>query len=281
MKQVISRKNWELVISAIQNISDKGIGTDKSLWVIYGSYVINAQKQGSDLDLLCVDDIFDRSQRVVENYDGVPIHLTCMPISELAKDGRDRRYGGYFTGKIINPHILYGGSDQLKRLANRAAGEFIGELAGYIAGLTKKSEGFSAEEITAQVYVAYMSTDPWFDSYFLSYFCAPDFGRVWKHMVKDVMEILLTSNLIYKARSGGYRYKTYFDNYKYFHKERMSVAARHWSFGVTCHGNNLNFYNEIVDKAKFRIKKLDPTGKIYIRMVSFLESNSGLKTIYV
>src|SRR3990167_2756827 len=102
MKQITSAANEEIITKAIQDLIDHGEGTNDSLWLAYGSYVINNQHAQSDLDLLCIDDKFKKNSRIVKRFRRIPVHLSKIPTTSLIQDGKEGLFGGYFTGKIIN-----------------------------------------------------------------------------------------------------------------------------------------------------------------------------------
>ncbi len=177
MEEIISPKNLKFVKEVIKHLSTELQldAYEKALWLVFGSYVINMNKSGSDLDIIAIHDIFKENIRTVYNFKNAPIHFTGINIKTLRDDGEERFYGSYFSGKVINPHIFLYGDAGLKNIALYHAGKFIAPLAGFLSGLTK-SDLFTASQITSLVFIAYLSTDPSFDSYFLNYFLGVKFS---------------------------------------------------------------------------------------------------------
>lgn len=281
MDNIISDTNLSFAKEAISNVSKELEFNEykKALWVVFGSYVINMNTTGSDLDLIAIHDRFTKSERTVFNYKNVPIHFTGISIKTLTDDGESRLYGSYFTGKIINPHIFTYGDDKLKHTATYNAGKFISPLAGFLSKQSK-FETFTKSQVTSLVFIAYLSTDPSFDSYFLNYFISPKFNDIWISLSDSTIHMLQTSGSIIKIGEK-YRFTEMYPDFKSFHSERMKISARHWSYGAICHEGNYKFQDFIFTKAEEKMKKIDPTGKKYLDMVEFLKNESGLSEIYI
>ena len=281
MEDIISSTNLSFVKEIIKYISDKleFNNFEQALWLVFGSYVINMNMSGSDLDLIAIHDIFTENKRSIYNLKDVPIHFTGINMNTLIDDGEDRLYGSYFTGKIINPHIFLYGDDKLKNKALYHAGRFIAPLAGYLSKLSKL-ELFTDSQVTSLVFIAYLSTDPSFDSYFLNYFISPNFKNIWIALCKTTVRMLKTSGAI-TASAGKYVFTEKYPDYKSFHSERMKISARHWSYGAVCHGGNHKFQDMIFTKAEEKMRKIDPSGKKYSDMLTFLRKESGLSEIYI
>jgi len=171
MDKIISDKNLLVVEQAIEKLSTTfELSNPKEiLWLVFGSYVINMNTDKSDLDIIGIHDSFLDKKRCVVMHNDLPIHFTSITMNDLKDDGELRLYGAYFSGKIINPHIFLYGNEKLRNEAIYHAGKFIGSMAGYLGKLSIY-DSFSASQITALVFIAYLSTDPSFDSYFLNYF---------------------------------------------------------------------------------------------------------------
>ncbi len=281
MEKVISGDNLAFAKEAIKYISEK-LNFDKykhSLWLVFGSFVINRNEQGSDLDLIAIDDYFAKDTRVVDSFKGVSIHFTGINMSILKEDGENRLYGSYFSGKIINPHIFLYGNNELKNEALNQAGKFIAPLAGFLGGMTNQDQ-FTDSQVTALVFIAYLSTDPSFDSYFLNYFVSPNFNKIWAALCASTIEMLKASNTVGQVDNKYYFIDRFLD-YKSFHEERMKISARHWSYGAVCHGGDRRFQDMIFTKAKEKMKRIDPLGNKYLDMVRFLKEQSKLPDIYI
>ncbi len=152
-------------------------------------------------------------------------------------------------------------------------------MAGYLSKLTKL-ELFTASQITSLVFIAYLSTDPSFDSYFLNYFTSPNFNNIWIALCESTIRMLEISEVIIRSERK-YVFIEKYSDYKSFHSERMKISARHWSYAAICHGGDRKFQDIIFNKAAKKMSKLDPSGKKYSDMVTFLKQESGLPEIYI
>lgn len=281
MDRVILSKNIS-IIEEVTKILSNEMGTldpKEILWLVFGSYVINTNTTESDMDIIGIHESFLNKRRYVFYHNNIPVHFNAINMGDLRDDGESRLYGGYFTGKIINPHIfLYGNSKEIHDAVYNA-GKFIGPLAGYI-GKISTDTSFSRSQITAFVFIAYLSTDPSFDSYFLSYFISQEFEKIWECLQEDTINMLIASGSI-RHVGNKYIFSDSFISYKYFHFERMRISARHWSYGAICHDNDRKFPDTIFSKANMKLKNIDPEGKKYASMLSFLKEQSGLIEIFI
>lgn len=281
MDRIILSKNMSVIKEVIILLSNNiGFSDPKEiLWLVFGSYVINMNTTESDIDIIGIHDSFIDKKRYILSHNNIPVHFSSINMNDLKDDGENRLYGGYFTGKIINPHIFLYGNDKTIHNAIYSAGKFIGPLAGYISKISTNTS-FTRPQITALVFIAYLSTDPSFDSYFLNYFVSKEFEKIWEYLQEDTLNMLIISGDI-KCIDGKYIFLNSFINYKDFHFERMKVSARHWSYGATCHDNDRKFQDVIFTKANEKIKKIDPDGKKYASMLTFLKEQSGLVEIFI
>lgn len=281
MENFISQENSAFIERVIAFLCPKlSLSTPAdALWIVFGSYVINMNTAASDVDIIVVHDSFEESTRVAFTFEDTPIHVCTITMSTLKDDGEKRLYGAYFTGKVINPHIFLYGNDESRRKALYHAGKFIAPLAGYLAENSQHTK-LSASNITALTFVAYLSTDPSFDSYFLNYFLSPKFDELWKVLCIQTVEMLQTAGTL-SSDSDGYNFTEAFENYQKFHSERMKIAARHWSYGAVCHNSDVTFQDFIYTKAEEKMKRMDPSGEKYQKMIEFLKRESGLSEVYV
>lgn len=281
MDSIIQEKNLSLIKKIVERLSISFGLTDPKevLWLVFGSYVTNMNNENSDVDIIGINDNFTGKQRQVLNYQKIPIHFTAITMEEFRDDGEARLYGSYFSGKIINPHIFLYGNEEYKNEAIYHAGKFIGPLAGYL-GQISSHNAFTLSQVTSLVFIAYMSTDPSFDAYFLGYFVSPSFERIWQALCKDTIAMLILSESI-QFVGDKYIFTKFFDNYKSFHSERMKISARHWSYGAICHDCDRKFQDKIFTKTEKRLSEIDPSGQKYKNMVLFLKEQSGLDEVYI
>ncbi|OGI76823.1 hypothetical protein A3C57_00350 [Candidatus Nomurabacteria bacterium RIFCSPHIGHO2_02_FULL_33_12] len=281
MDKIVLSNNMSIIEEVIKILSNETrvLNPKEILWLVFGSYVINTNTTESDIDIIGIHKSFINKKRYVFNHKNIPIHFNAINMDDLKDDGESRLYGGYFTGKIINPHIfLYGNSKEINDSIYNA-GKFIGPLAGYISKISTDTS-FSQSQITAFVFIAYLSTDPSFDSYFLNYFISQEFEKIWECLQKNTVKMLIISGSIQRV-DNKYIFTDSFFSYKDFHFERMKISARHWSYGVICHDNDIKFPDTMFTKANMKLKIIDPEGKKYANMVYFLKEQSGLSEIFI
>ena len=281
MEDIVSQSNLTFIKEALEFLRNelRIDNQDSVLWVVNGSYVINRNNEDSDLDIVVVHDSFSNGKRFVYKYKDVPIHVTAITMEMLADDGKSRLYGSYFSGKIINPHILFSTDASLKTQAIYHAGKFIAPLAGYLSTLVN-TKVFTESQITAFVFIAHLSFNPFFDSYFLNYFVSSDFDKLWRSLCMKTMEMLTTSESTIKEKNF-YRFKEKFSDYRSFHLERMLIATRHWSYGAVAHNCNFKFPDEMYEKGIAKIELIDPSGEQYNKMLLFLRAESGLSEVFI
>lgn len=281
MKEMINNENITLIKEVIAHCSKRLSirNLSKAIWICFGSFVINTQKKDSDLDLMCISDSFNKPVRYVFQYKKLVVHMYVIPTKNFLDDGQKRLYGGYFAGKLLNPYILLYGNKKLEGLIVKSAGEFIGEFAGFIGNMSK-NKSYSKNQITAQAFIALLTIFPSFGSYLLGYFLSPNFPMLWGALCDNTIIILKSASII--ANHGSrFTYLKRFKDYGAFHEERMKSAARHWSFGAVCHGNDYTFQDQLYRKAKNRMDKIDPKRNKYKEMILFLKKESGLRGVYV
>ncbi|EKD85842.1 MAG: hypothetical protein ACD_37C00596G0007 [uncultured bacterium] len=281
MEEIISQNNLAFINKVIEFLHKELeiYKQDPVLWIANGSYVINRNNEKSDLDLIVVHDSFAGGKRFIYEYQNVPVHVTEINMQMLSEDGESRLYGSYFTGKIINPHILISTNNSLKKQALYHAGKFIAPLAGYLSTRVT-SKTFTESQITALVFIAHLSFNPFFDAYFLNYFVSQDFDKLWNVLCKKTIEMLTVSESITKSENT-YSIKEKISDYRTFHLERMKISTRHWSYGAVVHKCNFKFPDEMYMKGREKIKKIDPSGEQYNNMLSFLRTESGLSEVFI
>ena len=281
--ELITPANKEFVSSVIDTVSqEKGIQyTEDDLWLLVGSYVINSQRSDSDIDLILTRDNFsdDQPTRKKAPYKGIPVSISMVNKTIFQEDGL-QLYGGYFTGKVLNPHQFFGGSAKIRSFVRKMAGKFIGDDAAYLGKEKRGSNAhFSAEELAAQSLLAYLAIDPEYDSYLLSYFVTEHFDLIWQFLIESITESLLLSDKVVR-NDGSYKYTGGYSTYREYTKARMKSAARRWGFGVYAHDSDYRWPDSHFDNADRKIQRLDPTGTYYEEMLLFLKLTSGLDKVF-
>lgn len=246
---------------------------ENSFWACYGSYVINQQRETSDIDVLHVHSKRTPANRVQGYYKGVPITIYSLSRFALLSDGIKKLYGGYFSGKLLNPFVLYSSNAEDYQLALATAGGFISDFAAWVSG-SKKGEICTAENITADSVLARLHVCPWYASYFVRYFALDNFPALWQHMIEVIPQAMVASGKVVKVADS----YMYVDEPVNMHSQMIQSVARFWSLGSCLHKCMPNFPDYYIQKAnKFlaqsEIKHLVP------HMNSFLQKAATRKEV--
>lgn len=229
-------------------LAETGIGDDPlNFWVCYGSFVLNQQTPQSDLDLLLVHQIPSSPIRVQARYKDHPVTIYSLPQREFMADGNQRRYGGYFSGKLLNPFVVLSGSQESSNISNKVMGGFIGEFAATIAKEHGRKIG-NRSNIVADCVLAYLRLCPHYKAYFLRYYISQNFEAIWQHMKIVIPEALVQAAIMKKISENKFEYLSVLSPEE-FHLQLMTSVARFWSFGSCCHGCNANFPDFYFQKA--------------------------------
>lgn len=281
--EIITPSNKEFVANVIHTVSEeKNIQfTDKDLWILVGSYVNNSQRSDSDIDLILTRDTFsgEKPTREKAPYKDIPVSVSIVDKTIFKEDGK-QLYGGYFTGKVLNPHHFFSDNPEIQSFVKEMAGNFIGDDAAFL-GKEKRGNNahFSEVELAAQSLLAYLAIDPEYDSYLLSYFVRENFDLVWEFLVQSITESLVLAKKVEK-NNGAYKYTGGYTTYREYNKARMKSAARRWGFGVYAHNSDYRWPDSHFNNADSKIKRLDPTGKFYEEMLLFFKLTSGLDQVF-
>ncbi|MCT2590525.1 hypothetical protein LHJ74_11495 [Streptomyces sp. N2-109] len=158
---------------------------------------------------------------------------------DVAADGLERRFGGYFTLKLFSPFLLTDGPVLESHLAGSTA-RFLGPLAAAASGDTGQAV-YSSDQLLAHGYLAFLELYPDFAGYLARLARDRDLWlRVWAHQLRMYNEALDTAG--YVAACGGGRW-----SYTGLHavgdleRERARCAARFWAFGAVCHQADAGF----------------------------------------
>lgn len=282
--ELITKENLNFVKRVVLNASKKNGLTysNDDVWILTGSYAVNAQRPKSDIDLILVKDNMAHTKPVHNKFPcgSVTVSISIVNKKTFEEEGK-QKYGGYFAGKIINPHCFLGKNRKLISFVKKMGGRFIGDYVAYLGDISNnKDDCFTKEQVAAQTISAYMTNNPGYDSYFLSYFLQPNFDKIWRFLVESTTELLLLSEKIV-PQGYGYKYKGVFKDYPQFHEARTKAIARKFGFGVYFHDSNYNWPESHFLNAALKIKSLDPTGENYMKMLSFLKKTSNLDRIFI
>ena len=280
MSRIINNKNKKIILDVIDLVrgKDQVFLEEKSSWVLIGSYVINQETKDSDIDLLFIHSN-KKFFRFKQDIMGIKVSVCAVPIKYLKDDGNKRKYGGYFSAKCLNPFELFRKDIAIEEQIYKSAGQFIGELAGYIA-LQQDQEFFTPDEITAQVFSAYISLHSRYISYFLSYFSSPNFEIIWESLKEKTMKSLTKSSIIQKVKDiDKYKYLKAYKNFEEYHNKRLETSSYHWSFGSVVHNSDPNFPYWYYKNAEEKMKDIDPDGWKLDSLKMFLSEKLSSKRI--
>ena len=219
-----------------------------NFWVCYGSFVLNQQTSKSDLDLLFVHQTNATPTRIQARYEGFPVTIYSLPLKELVADGSQRRYGGYFSGKLLNPFVVFSESHDAINVSMEAMGGFIGNLAATIA----KEHGreiATRDNLVADSVLAYLRLCPFYKAYFLRYYISSNFDEIWDHMRIVVPNALMKARVVTMLSEDSFEYSLAFSP-EQFHLQLVTSIARFWAFGSCCHDSNIGFPDYYFQKAQ-------------------------------
>lgn len=272
-RQFMKLSNTDFVSNALSHLLiETGIeDSPLNFWICYGSFVLNQQTAESDVDLLFVHQTSNHPVRLQARYKDHPVTIYSLPFREFVADGDKRRYGGYFSGKLLNPFVVFGGSRDSVNIATEVMGGFIGSFAATIAKEHNREIG-TRENIVADSILAYLRLCPSYRAYFLRYYVSPNFGEIWDRMkvvIPDALAKAQNTTMLAKDR---FEYCSSFSP-EQFHLQLVACIARFWAFGSCCHGCNASFPDYYIQKALGYIKSRGLEDRC-LEMLTFLEQKA-------
>jgi len=239
----------------------------RSFWVCYGSFVLNQQTSDSDLDLLYIHDQTSSVRRIQSSFRGHQVTIYSISKNDFINDGELRMFGGYFAGKILNPHVVFQGSETDRSLILDTASKYIAPFAEgmYLQQKRKEVNRFNmvADSVMARLYIC-----PWYHSYFLRYYINPDFLRLWNRMEEVICSAFVKSGVIIQdGETFMYRHGTTVED---LHAEAIKVSARFWSLGNYLHNSRFDFSDYYIQKSEQFIVKNNLEEKC-LEMLAFLK----------
>jgi hypothetical protein len=69
--------------------------------------VLNQQTVESDIDLLCIHTLPSAVRRIQSSFEGYLVTIYSLNRNDFVSDGRQRTFGEYFGGKVLNPHVMF------------------------------------------------------------------------------------------------------------------------------------------------------------------------------
>ena len=230
----------------------KRIGYPEGIWVCYGSFILNTQTAGSDIDLLYIHSSSVPPQRVQSVYEGHPVTIYCVSREDFKNDGESALYGGYFSGKVLNPYHVFSQSPDDSVLIKETGGSFIAPFAAMMAERVKRETSTATQLLVDSIYARFHIC-PWYTSYFLRYFTLPYFPGLWDVMKTHMTSFLMSANAIRKVDDITYRYAQV-PSISQFHEKTIASVGRFWSIGSNFHENIPDFTGFYIQKASSYVK---------------------------
>lgn len=203
-------------------------------WVVYGSLVTNKLHEHSDIDLLFIHDSVGTPRRVQATYVGRPVTIYVVPLHDFQEDGLNRRYGGYFSGKVLNP-FLHSGKLLTTDSLLKVGAEFIGIFAA--AQAAKRHMHYATPDaLVADMILAFVALCPPYASYFLRYFISDQFHAIWESMKELIPQGFLDAGIVHRLPDNLFEYQ-HLPPAEEVHRYKVLSIARFWAFGTHCHGS--------------------------------------------
>lgn len=276
----MNERSTDFVRRSIDHLLSKiGRSADEDgFWMCYGSFVLNQQTEHSDLDLLYIHKNEDSVQRLQFQFEGYPVTVYSVSEKDFASDGIERRYGGYFAGKVLNPNVLFYATEADRDLLLRTSAEFIAPFSAAMADKIKRIQSTS-ENVLADSVLARLQYCPWYRSYFVRYYMHPEFRQIWSCMKELLVEGLVKANVV-TVTGDLIQYKAALSESK-LHIETLKIVARFWGVGSSLHSNMLDFPSQYMHDCEqhIRTNELEET---CLQMQDFLhaEAKRSREVIY-
>lgn len=269
----MNQENFDFVAQAIVCLAGEvGVREDDgSFWVCYGSFVLNQQTSESDLDLLCIHKQPTAVLRIQSSFDGHPVTIYSLNRNAFVSDGRQKTFGGYFAGKVLNPHVMFLASQKDREVVMEVGGAFVGPFAAAMAGKRERvfatSENLAADSAFARFHLC-----PWYRSYFLRYYIFPSFQQLWRRMAEVTTLSFLKAGIVTQSGSE-FRYQ-HTPSEEELHENTLAAAARFWALGSSLHGGMPNFPAFYIQKAEQYVRDNNLEGRLE-EMIRFLHTQSS------
>lgn len=268
--EFMSQDSYDFVSRAINKVSleKEFVSRERAFWVCYGSFVLNLQNEKSDLDLLYVHPEINPPSRIESEYETHPITIYSLSSGDFVDDGNQKRFGGYFSGKVLNPYIVISEEEGNTNLILKTAGEFIADFAADI-GSRRASKLSTPANLVADTVLARFQLCPWYVNYFMRYYTHQDFAELWKRMEEVIPLSLVAAQKIIPYKDGF----IYVDppNKDNVHIDLVKSIARFWSIGNYLH-NSLHFLDSYIKKSEQYRAGVEALKQ----MTSFVEEKAGL-----
>jgi len=251
----------------------------KYMRVLVGSYAIGTETPASDIDLLCVYDWDYPHSRFKKKIFDKDVSVCFIPIEIMEEDGAERKYWWYYSVKCLNPTQTFSHDEYLRKRILVAAWEFIGPLSSYIASTTQQ-ETFTKDEITIHTFMAYMWSNYWYISYFLSYFLATNFLDIRENLVEKISLSLSHAQIITHVENK-YRYANPIQSYEHYHYTRLVISSVRAAYWWHVHDQNHTFQKDYYANAEMKMKDLNKQWLSQQTIIDFFKQKAILKKLII
>lgn len=269
----MSQENFNFVARAIACLAGEvGVREDDgSFWVCYGSFVLNQQTPESDLDLLCIHTQPTAVRRIQSSFEGHPVTIYSLNRNDFVIDGKQKTFGGYFAGKVLNPHVMFLTSQKDRDVVIEIGGVFVGPFAAAMAEKRRRGLATSAN-LAADSTLARFHLCPWYRSYFLRYYTLPSFQQLWRRMAEVTTLSFLKAGIVTQSGSE-FRYQ-HTPSEEELHESTLEAAARFWALGSSLHGGMPDFPAFYMQKAEQYVRDNNLEDRLE-EMLRFLHTQSS------
>jgi len=272
-RMFMNQASFDFVERALVCLADE-VGVeegDGSFWVCYGSFVLNQQNLESDLDLLCIHTQPTAVRRVQSSFEGYPVTIYSLNRNDFVSDGRQKTFGGYFAGKVLNPHVLFLASQKDRNVVMEVGGAFIGPFSATMTAergrIVVTGANLIADSALARFHIC-----PWYRSYFLRYFIFAKFQQLWERMEEITILSFLKAGIV--TQSGDGFYYQHVPSEEELHKNTLSTVARFWALGSSLHGGMPDFPAFYMQKAEQYVRDNNLENRLE-EMIHFLQAQSS------
>ena len=234
IEEVINELKKEIIFQKYPN----------GFYMVYGSYVIREENENSDMDVIYIHKINEPPFRKQLYYNSIPVTIYFLSRFDFEADSTGK-YGGYFVGKALNPHIIISSNNFDHMFIYKCCGRFIGEIANYTS-LKKQNHEYELNQIVKDVFSGYLKICPPYISYLVRYNVAKNKDIIANWIIENVKRSLIISNSIKQIDVNKYVYNNILSQNEY-EQNMIDYVASFWSFGALSH-NDMNFYKHYKNK---------------------------------
>ena len=285
MDNFISEQNFSEIQNVIKILKSNDESFSKSdVWLVVGSYITNTNTPKSDLDVIRIKDTLenDKPTRTKKLVNHILVSYTVVSKNFFIDDSTSGKYGGYFSGKVLNPHILLGTNIDLKRVIRKSSALLTGDLVCYIASKSK-SEYHSKDSLLAITILAYAAFNPEYVYYLFRFYLSEEFELLWDTWSNQIYESFEDTDYILKADKSFTLKEPEIKRNEYDFQCKKFIAYRS-AIGVKLHSCNhewpMNHFNSASKELKELLRQ-KKTKKKLNEMIDFIHSTASVNNVYL